>query len=278
MPAFCRYCHLCLFYTLQNSKREEEISIDLSYFELLSPAPVSVPGVGGIISPRLKDISSIGINTYQYYLTVLLLDLRSYFAMIGREKDFELLSEEERIQLNLFDLLNLNPDCTALLQTIFNFFIQGKAVYSREEKAFLIQKDGKVTGCVSRENYPRVCSVICQRSCVRTGPQEDLSKVKSKKALEIMQKLRKGRAAKSRQPKADQNLELGNIISAVANKSHSLNILNIWDLTVFQLWDCFSRLSANSIYEIQSMSVAAWGNKDNYFDASAWFKRIDTGN
>lgn len=226
----------------------------------------------------MKDISSIGINTYQYYLTVLLLDLRSYFTMIGREKEFELLSEEERVQLNLFDLLNLNPDCRALLQTIFNFFIQGEAVYSKEQKAFLIQKDGKVTGHVSRENYPLVCNVICQRSCVRSGPQEDLSKVKSKKALEILQKLRKGRAAKGSQPKADQNLELGNIISAVANKSHSLNILNIWDLTVFQLWDCFSRLSANSIYEIQSMSVAAWGNKDNHFDASAWFKRIDTGN
>ena len=73
-------------------------------------------------------------------------------------------------------------------------------------------------------------------------------------------------------------MELGNIISAVANKSQSLNILNIWDLTVYQLWDCFSRLSNNSIYDIQSMSVAAWGNKDNYFDATAWFKRIDTTN
>ena len=73
-------------------------------------------------------------------------------------------------------------------------------------------------------------------------------------------------------------MELGNIISAVANKSHSLNILNIWDLTVFQVWDCFSRLSNNSIYDIQSMSVAAWGNKDNAFDISAWFKRMDTDN
>ena len=81
---------------------------------------------------------------------------------------------------------------------------------------------------------------------------------------------------KAKQTKSDENLELGNIISAVANKSQSLNILNIWDLTVFQVWDCFSRLSNNSIYAIQSMSVAAWGNKDNSFDAAAWFKRIDT--
>ena len=70
-------------------------------------------------------------------------------------------------------------------------------------------------------------------------------------------------------------MELGNIISAVANKSPSLNILNIWDLTIYQIWDCFSRISNNSIYDIQSMSVAAWGDNDNRFDASAWFKRVD---
>ena len=91
-----------------------------------------------------------------------------------------------------------------------------------------------------------------------------------------MKKLQKGRAERSRQTKTDQNMELGNIISAVASKSHSLNILNIWDLTVFQLWDCFARLTNNSIYDIQSMSVAAWGNKNNYFDVTAWFKRIET--
>ena len=73
-------------------------------------------------------------------------------------------------------------------------------------------------------------------------------------------------------------MELANIISAVANKSQNLNILNIWDLTVFQLWDCFSRLTNNSIYDIQSMSVAAWGDKDKHFDVTSWFKRIDTNN
>ena len=50
------------------------------------------------------------------------------------------------------------------------------------------------------------------------------AKIKSKKALEIMKKLQKGRAEKAKHTKADKNMELGNIISAVANKSQSLNI------------------------------------------------------
>ena len=95
-----------------------------------------------------------------------------------------------------------------------------------------------------------------------------------KSLCHIMKKLQKGRAQKAAHAKADDTMDLGNIISAVAGKSPSLNLLNIWDLTIFQLYDCFARLSANNIYDIQSMSVAAWGDKDHSFDAAAWFQRI----
>lgn len=88
-----------------------------------------------------------------------------------------------------------------------------------------------------------------------------------------MKKLQKGRTEKAKQTAPDKNMELGNIISAVANKSHSLHIMNIWDLTIFQLWDCFSRLSNNSIYDIQSMSVAAWGIKITILTPPHGFKQ-----
>lgn len=247
----------------------------LEYFDLLSPAPIYLPNVGGIVSPKLKEISSVGMTAYRYYLTVLLMDLETYFTMIGQKDAFELLSEEEKAQIDLFDLLTINSDSINLMQRILNFFIKENVIYSTEHKAFLVQKEKETIGMISKEVYPLVCDIICQRNCIKSHQEEDLSKIKSKKALEIMKKLRKGRAEKAKQTKSDKNMELGNIVSAVANKSSSLNILNIWDLTIFQIWDCFSRLSNNSIYDIQSMSVAAWGNKDNCFDAAAWYKRID---
>ena len=92
--------------------------------------------------------------------------------------------------------------------------------------------------------------------------------------VNLMKKIQKGRAESKKNTQTDENMELGNIISAVANKGNGLNILNIWDITIFQLWDCFMRLSNNNIYDIQSMSVAAWGNKDKYFDFTSWYKRI----
>lgn len=249
--------------------------LQLSYFELLSPDPVFLPNTGGILSPKLRDISSIGIHTYQYYLTLLLLDVKSYFAMLGQTELYEELPEEEKMQLHIFDLLTFNDQSAKLLQHALDFFLKEQVLYSSEQKCFLVQDADETVGAITKETYPQVCDVISQRNCVKSNQEEDYSQVKSKKALEILKKLQRGRAMKAKHAKSDENLELGNIISAVANKSPSLNIVNIWDLTVFQVWDCFSRLSNNSIYDIQSMSVAAWGNKENYFDAGAWYKRMD---
>lgn len=248
----------------------------IDYFDLLSPEPLRIQGVGGILSPKLKDISSIGINTYQYYLTILLMDLKTCFTMLEQEESFQSLSAEA--QISVFDLLTVNNQLVSLLECVLNFFIEEEVVYSTEHKMFLVQKNHELIGTITKEKYPQVCNLICQRICIQTDREDDVSRVKNKKALEIMKKLRQGRAEKAKRTKADKNMELGNIISAVANKSQSLNIINIWELTVYQVWDCFLRLSNNSVYDIQSMSVAAWGNKDNTFDTNAWFKKIEINN
>ncbi len=260
------------------SKQSGGDTVKLSYFELLSKDPIYLPNAGGILSPTLKEISALGIHTYHYYLTVLLMDLKTCFSILGLKDEFELYPEEDRSKLSIFDLLLINASLCTLLTDILNFFIKEDVIYSPEQKCFFIQQGNEISGRITKENYPQICDVICQRNNIKSNLSKDPSEVKSKKASEILKKLQKGRAKKAGQTKADENLELGNIISAVAGKSHSLNLLNIWNLTIFQLWDCFARLSNNSIYDIQSMSVAAWGNKDNYFDATAWFKRIYTDN
>lgn len=247
----------------------------LPYFDLLSPAPVYIQNIGGIISPTLREICSLGYDMYQSYLTFLLMDPKTCFAMAGNPELYDALSDAEKSRLNIFELLTAQEQSLFLLRNILNFFLSGTANYSPEKNGFVIREEDTETGIVTGENYSLLCDLICQRNFIKSAFQDELSAVKNKKALEIMKKLQKGRAAKEKQSKTDQNMELGNIISAVANKSQNLNILSIWDLTVFQLWDCFSRLANNNIYDIRSMSVAAWGDKDKQFDVTSWFKRID---
>ena len=227
--------------------------------------------VGGILSPKLRDVASIGYDAYQFYLELLLMDLEKSLSMLGHKEDFDRLSDEEKTDLDMFDLWTANGQSANLLEKVLNFFIKEEVVYSGQNRCFLIQDGNGDVGTITRDSYPQVRDIICQRVCIRPDQEEDLSKVRNKKALEIAKKLQKGRSQKKKQEKTDKNMDLGNIISAVANRSPSLNILNIWDLTVYQLWDCFSRISNNNIYDIQASAVAAWGNKDNHFDATAWY-------
>lgn len=206
------------------------------------------------------------------------MDVKTCLSILGLEKDFEALPEEKKAGLNSFDLLLTDASLCALLTDILNFFMKEDVIYSPEYRCFVVKEGNEITGSITNEQYPQICDVICQRNNIKSNLKKNPSEVKSKKASEILKKLQKGRAKKEEHKKADDTMDLGNIISAVAGKSHSLNLINIWDLTIFQLWDCFARLSSNSIYDIQSMSVAAWGNKDHSFDAAAWFQRIYTDN
>lgn len=80
-----------------------------------------------------------------------------------------------------------------------------------------------------------------------------------------------GRAASQKQKAADERaLSLSSIISAVAARHHSLNILNIWDLTVYQLYDQFAQLNKSLQVDVSSMRWAAWGQEP--FDFSLWYK------
>lgn len=250
----------------------------LNYFDLLSPEPIYIQNICGITAPTLRQISLIGYETYQYYLFILSIDVEKYLSVFKLTEEQETIPDGITAQKNMFELLISNTKNVSLLGEALNFFIKEDVVFSSIDNTFIVKTNNDIVGIINKDIFPKICDLICQRSCVNSHNKEDISKVKSKKAMEIMKKLMKGRTEQAKHIKSDKNMELGNIISAVASKSPSLNILNIWDLTVYQLWDCFTRLNNNNVYDIQSMSVATWGNKDNHFDATSWFKRIETDN
>lgn len=247
----------------------------LSYFDLLSPEPMNLSGIGGVISPKLRDIASIGISNYQYYLNFLSTDLKPHFYPADMQMPEEFLSGRDNSLPDAFDLFISNKSNSELMCNIFNFFIKEDVVFSPQNKCFLAYSDNKVTGRIDKETYPKLCRLILKRCGINQEHEElDMSKAKNQKTLEIMQKLQKGREESSKHPSSDKNMDLGNLISAIANKSSSLNILNIWDLTIFQLFDCFSRLSYNTIYEIGATNAAVWGTKDSSFDTLSWYKNL----
>lgn len=250
----------------------------LDYFDLLSPYPIYINNVGGVISPTLKDIFKIGKKTYQYYLLMVSMDAKTYFSLINQNTLYEEMSDAQKTELSVFDLLISTEDLRKQLTIAYNFFIYEDVQYDDVHRCFIIKDSEQIIGVIHSENYHDIGEIINQRNYVRTESMNDLSKVKNKKALKILEKIRKAKESQNKANKADARMELENIVSSVANKSSSLNMINIVDLTIFQLWDSFNRLVNNNIFEIQSMSVATWGDKEKKFDCNSWFSLINNNN
>lgn len=126
-------------------------------------------------------------------------------------------------------------------------------------------------GKIHKQIWDELCDVILQWNNIKKNKEEKKLKFKSKLAQEVWELTH----PKEKQEKQNKDMELANIISSVAAKDESLNMINIWDLTVYQLYDQFQRLQGNTYFSIQSMSVAAYGDEKNKFDGGAWYKNIN---
>lgn len=135
---------------------------------------------------------------------------------------------------------------------------------------------GTVKAGMYTKIWKELVSIILQLNAINNDEEEiDESKVKSKKALEILEKLKKGREANKKKNKADKALQLDNLVSVIANKHTSLNMTNIWNITVYQLWDAFTRMAGNNIYDMSKFTVSVWGDEKKQFNYTEWYKRID---
>ena len=252
----------------------------LSYSDLISPTPYKT-NIGSIKSPTLREIWELGYNTYQLYLNVLIMTPQTYCTNINPNLNdwFNNLSHEENLKMTLFDLCLYDDNLTMLFQQIYNFFFVENVIWDDTYKMFMIQKDvndtNSIIGVINSDTWENINDIICQLNNVDI--KENTSEIKSKKAKSIMEKILRGRKKMS-EKKTNKNYALDNIVSSVANRHPSLNMLNIWDLTVSQFWDAFKRTLNNNIYDLSSTSVSVWGDENHQFDSEGWFSRIENDN
>lgn len=258
------------------------IRIKLSYFDLLTPDPVYVSGIGKIKPIKLKELSEVSYQTYQMYISLLFFDIKQYFdsqdqssAFVEQRDFYYSLSEEDKTKYTVFDFFITNPSYNLFIQKCLAFFISGDVSFHQKSLSYLVQENETIVGTISRDNWSDVCDLILQRQYrSKSNELEDASKAKNKRALKILNKLKKG-AQTAKGNDENRDYEIPNLISALASKSYNLNISNIWEITVFQLYDQFQRQQLNSVYDIQSTSASVWGTKENKFDINQWFKSLN---
>lgn len=268
----------------------------LDYFTLISPDPLHIHGVGDIKSPTLSEISKLEskINTYNYYVTILLLNIGSYYEEFEKEEgmffyypndlknkmlklrdEYASMDNKQKEKITFYNFL-MNDDILKFkVAEALNFFIVDKVEFSDKYNMFVtyngdLDDDGnlKITGAIHSAIYDDVIDIIMQRINIENKRQEKKNlKIKNKIAEKLLEKMKKGESQKK---KNDEKTSMANIISSLSSHHQSLNIVNIWNLTVYQLYDQFSKTRINDTYKISSRSVSIWGDKDKKFDDMLW--------
>ena len=252
--------------------------IKLDYFDLISNNPFFVESVGSIKCPRLSDVRKINYQEYCSYISALKITPDDYFENI--EKQFGIkIPVEEILEITKFDLIMSDNSILQSVLNSFNFFFVEDVYFDMEKASFVVfveeHDEQHIVGHITRENYVDVVNIILQRINIEIDDNEidDLSKVKSKRGRKIFEKIREGR---EKMKKVKENSSegktqsLANIISSVSAFSPNTNYVQIWDLTVYQLYDLFSRLNVIDRYGISSTSVSIWGDEKKQFKFGAW--------
>ena len=303
----------------------------LDHFTLISRKPLKVTNIGSIKPIFLHEIEDITIHVYNNFLSILMLDIDTYYKWMEKEDDYfryysqeqkqkvldvkkqyEELDTEEKLSISFYDLLMYDELLICSFIEAFDFFFEEEVDFvvngneiTDAQFSFItynkidtpqkiklnngneystIKTNRELVGVINRSNFKDVVDIILQRNSVQREEEitaEDLTKVKNKnKVMQLMEKMKKGQKQldKTREKKREEkgvasDTELANIISCVAAKNHNgLNMINIWDMTIYNLYEQFKLIRENNIHDAETLSVFVWGDKSNKFDIDAWFK------
>lgn len=257
----------------------------LDYGTMISAYPIPL-NIGTIRKPKLSEIADpriMGFDTFGIYESFLSMTPEQYFTKINPRAGEKLwfgISEELRKKMTIFSLLSFEDDLREIYTKIFQFFFEEPVIFmsgffiilndGADEKSILSKEN--VKGIITEDTFFQIVSIIKQ-ICGLSVDEEDTSKMKFKNemAAKLFERMKKAKE-KSQAKKHDINFSLPNIISVVASCHPSLNYTNIYDLTVYQLLDCFDRLRNSAYYDIDKTRVSVWGDEKKQFKPDLWYR------
>lgn len=254
-----------------------------SYFDMLSGVPIHVSNVGHLRSPILSELSptyGVGYNRYSLYLNHLSWN-KEQFLKYGKFMKFNSVDRLAKVgNLTVFDIATLIQPVRDFFQEIFSFFMLEDCVWNEDHRCYLMytkggEDDGQViAGTVNKENFEDVRKCILQLNFIGLDDNEANISHSSEKSAELWERVQKHLQEQAQKTQKDKKPEydIGNIISKVCATHSSYNLLNVYKLTVFQLYDAFFQLGYIRGYDLSERIFSTHGG-DN-FDFEDWLKPI----
>lgn len=266
--------------------------VDLSYYDLIDPTPYNYKDICHIRSVKLSDISALEDKyaTYKTYINLLGLDVEDYYSLMELTDD-DVVEISKRFEAvgrrpNIYDLVVQTPSLLNELIVALNFFIVEDIAYSKDKYSFctyIIGEDDEVkpVSYFGYDNYDEIVDIINQRHSISRPSSEDKIEnqiFKNARARQLWLKMNDPKVKALKKKQSEKKYDLANVISSLSAKSKTISILNVWDLTVYNVYDQFERERTNAVDSMNARSVSIWGDGDKKYNYEQWYENIKEGN
>lgn len=261
-------------------------SLDIR-LKLQAGLPIEVPEVGELKPKTLKEISQVGYSKFTHWLNALTMDVA------------QTLPEQERVvngvRISSFDVFMHTNDeefVAVFLDALKYFFNEEKILHTQLPVNESAMVDIIVLGITEREeilttqplrmihrmNFGLISELLKIQNGLKSHKIETKFNVKKSKAQEIAERLRRGSEMVSKlkknssKTKVQEEIDISDIISAVSTKSNTISKLNVWELTLYQLYEEYKRLHAINQYEV---NIQALMNGAEGIELRDWSAKLD---
>ncbi|WP_431785787.1 hypothetical protein [Paenibacillus lactis] len=213
------------------------------------PHPIS-PKIN-IYSPTIKEIGQIGHINYMVNVQLSLFNKRTILLELFK------ISEEIYTQIsneNDYDVLIDHPDIRNNIANALSFFVKDEVSYRTDTQSFVVSNEE----FINKDNYLLITSIIKKLN----GINEDISisstshtKPTNSRAAKMLEKIQ---SFEKKTASNDEGLELKDICSILCiAPDNGINIHNIGDLTVFQVFEQYERMTKKDEF---NRALPIWAN------------------
>jgi hypothetical protein len=233
--------------------------------KLLAGMPIEIPDCGHIYMPKVREIIQLGESKYNEYLSLLLMDRLNLTEDLGE-------------QFSNFDIVFSNCYNNHEFKTLFldavNFIFKKKALMCdvmSSSEAFFYFEDG----VIDRHNFNSIQEIVRIGNCISKTVREEynFANDQAKKFMDDVNSFRNSFAYKKK-----DEMTIHSMLNGMAWKAENINILNIFELTMYQFRLGFIALNVIGNYQYTQNCISS-GTLDaeqiKKFDSLQWAKPVE---
>lgn len=237
---------------------------------LLSGEPIEIESVGFLYPLTLKQISKMGLTNYYKFLN----------ALCFRLEDLDLDVTKENNDISQYEIIVSNSMRNSsyrdfILMSLALFFNENVYFYCDDILAFFYIGSLTEGRIIDKLKYEKIKHILELQNNIKDNEKEENSNPDDDRVKEALEKLKK---AKEKVNKAKRNnnedyLTLSDLVSILSANGNNLNIINVWDLNMYQFNNQFTRMQMIEEYDINIRSILAGADKKD-IELKHWMSKI----